>query len=159
MGSSREKSSSVNADSASSLGEGAPLDGEEIRVLGEVPTTTAKFAVVVLVVTYSCIAWQIREKGGPEIEEMSNELLTRCLRGYAGYPDRVGDTTAAILKIVRWRREQGMGDILGKQLEHHNEFNKNWPCMLCGWDREGHLIQYENLKTMNTALLAKNIDK
>jgi len=135
MGSSRAKSTSVPADTNGTLGEGLALDAEERRVLA-----------------------LVREKGGEEIEEMSNELLTRCLRGYSDYPDRVGDTAAAILKIVRWRREQGMAEVLGKQLEHHDAFNANWPCMLCGEDSEGHVIQYESLATMNTANLAKNIE-
>lgn len=89
---------------------------------------------------------------------MSNELITRCLRGYSTYENRVKDTTEAILKIGKWRKEQGMDTILGKTLEHHDGFNQNWSCMLCGEDSDGHLIQYESLKTMNTAALATNIE-
>jgi len=101
---------------------------------------------------------QVRAKGGEEIEDMSNELLTRCLRGYADYPDRVGDTAAAILKIVRWRKEMDMENLLGQKLEHHEAFNCNWECTVCGTDSDGHVIQYESLATIKTSQLSANIE-
>jgi len=135
MGMVRSRAELLPADDGAGLGEGPALTDTERHVL-----------------------LNVRAKGGEEIEEMSNELITRCLRGYAGYKDRIGDTTEAMLKIIRWRREMGMHEILGKKLEHHDAFNENWQCMLCGEDSDGHLIQYESLSTINTVAMSAGIE-
>ena len=149
----------VMAADPGGLKEGPALTAEEREVLRQVGLTeNCQLLLIASAHLDSIITFQVRAKGGEEIEDMSNELLTRCLRGYADYPDRVGDTAAAILKIVRWRKEMDMENLLGQKLEHHEAFNCNWECTVCGTDSDGHVIQYESLATIKTSQLSANIE-
>ena len=45
------------------------------------------------------------------------------------------------MRILKWRRQHGIDNIVERRLKHHDQFNGFWPCWLAGHDRDGRLVQ------------------
>ena len=84
------------------------------------------------------------------IEDIGNELVTRSIRGYATYDNRIQDTAEALQKIKEWRFKHGMDTITSRKLSAHNSYHDFWPSYCAGEDELGHVIHYESIKEINT---------
>ena len=95
------------------------------------------------------------------IARCSEDLIVRCVRGYVNnkpekdnkkWIDAMEDMTPhaaavgeGIEKILRWRDEENVGNLLKKRLEGADTFYKLWPFTCGGTDHHGHLIFFERL--------------
>jgi hypothetical protein len=84
------------------------------------------------------------------IEDIGNELVTRTIRGYATYDNRIQDTAEALQKIKEWRFKHGMDTITSRKLSAHDSYHDFWPSYCAGEDESGHVIHYESIKEINT---------
>lgn len=100
--------------------EGRPLNKEELAVLSKVQD-----------IFPDCM------------DRLGNELVTRTIRGYQDYDNRIKDTADALQKIAVWRSKERLDCITSRKLPQHDLYHKLWPGYVAGEDAEGHVIHYE----------------
>jgi len=88
-----------------------------------------------------------------------HELATKAIRGYARYPDRVGDTVAILRNIHTWREAEQVDMIGSRRLLHHERFSEIWPSVLCGTDDAGHVVTYESIHDIDVSGLVNFVEQ
>ncbi len=77
--------------------------------------------------------------------------LTRAFRSDKKH--RMQRTLAEARRIIDWRAQNKVDDMLTTDLERSALFNQCWPSQIYGEDYYGHIIQYDRLRDINLDLL------
>jgi len=101
------------------------------------------------------IATELRKLLGPAaMSRVSEDMWYRIVRGGRCFTSKRAERSAKMIQEqLQWRAQNGVDQILSRNIPDDKLFHECWPTMFYGKDKWGHVIMVERLQDMHGAYL------
>jgi len=86
-----------------------------------------------------------KNKGKPGDAATPDDTIIRFVRGYAREKDPVKETHSRYEKMLQWRKENNVDDMILTPVKNWKKYNEIYPAFIYGRDKIGRPVCYEQL--------------